>query len=363
MPRYARLAAQVLARADRSSAAVAPEPDVRARAIEAMAGAITARARAKRLRTGASALALVAAAAAVAVVGLRLSPNAHTPVVAEPAQIVAYSVSGGPSVVVSGSPSPLAGGQRLPVGSRLMTPADGRAVLSFSTGTSVIVEGGADLTVADEGLSQVLRLDTGSIDVHVAKLAHDQRFLVETADAEVEVRGTRFRVAIAPAGSVCAGRTMVDVSEGVVTVQHGGAQARLAAGASWPEECARTVDVASLPRAAATTTPAPTGTPAAAAAAASTFASTSTLRDQNDLFARAFVARRRGDNDGALATLDHFLAVYPRSPLLESVVVERVRVLRASSPSRAASAARDYLARYPDGFARAEAEAIVAGAP
>jgi hypothetical protein len=40
-----------------------------------------------------------------------------------------------------------------------------------------------------------------------------------------------------------------------------------------------------------------------------------------------------------------------------------MRVERAVSPARAAVAAREYLARYPNGFARTEAEAILAGPP
>jgi hypothetical protein len=40
-----------------------------------------------------------------------------------------------------------------------------------------------------------------------------------------------------------------------------------------------------------------------------------------------------------------------------------MRLLRGGDPSRAAGAARAYLARYPNGFAHAEAEAILAGSP
>jgi hypothetical protein len=40
-----------------------------------------------------------------------------------------------------------------------------------------------------------------------------------------------------------------------------------------------------------------------------------------------------------------------------------MRLLRAGQSPRAVAAARQYLARYPNGFAYAEAEAIVAGSP
>jgi hypothetical protein len=87
------------------------------------------------------------------------------------------------------------------------------------------------------------------------------------------------------------------------------------------------------------------------------------LADQNDLFAAAATARRRGDVRGALAALDRFLARYPASPLAESATVERMRTLRSVGSARAAGAAKDYLARYPGGFAHAEAEAIATGRP
>ena len=88
----------------------------------------------------------------------------------------------------------------------------------------------------------------------------------------------------------------------------------------------------------------------------------STLGEQNDLFAEAIVAKREGESQTALATFDRFLATYPASPLAQSAAVERMRLLRAAQSPRAATAARQYLARYPNGFARAEAEDILAGA-
>jgi hypothetical protein len=40
-----------------------------------------------------------------------------------------------------------------------------------------------------------------------------------------------------------------------------------------------------------------------------------------------------------------------------------MRLLRATASGRAIATARQYLARYPTGFARTEAETIVAGLP
>jgi outer membrane protein assembly factor BamD (BamD/ComL family) len=89
----------------------------------------------------------------------------------------------------------------------------------------------------------------------------------------------------------------------------------------------------------------------------------SVLSQQNALFAVAVDARRRGDTSGAIAALEQLLSRYPSGPLDESARAERLRVLRAAGSTRTQGVARDYLARYPSGFARAEAEAVLAGAP
>jgi hypothetical protein len=74
-------------------------------------------------------------------------------------------------------------------------------------------------------------------------------------------------------------------------------------------------------------------------------------------------AKRRGESRAALALFDRFLEEYPGSTLVESAVVERMRLLHATSPARGRAVAREYMGRYPNGFARGEAEAIVAEAP
>ena len=145
-------------------------------------------------------------------------------------------------------------------------------------------------------------------------------------------------------------RTRVAVTEGVVVVRRGGVETRVGPGVHWPVGCERAsgtppVPVSALPRAAPSSTPA------------------STLAEQNALFASAVAARRRGDTRSALSVLDQFLVTYPASPLDESARAERVRLLRSSRSTRAEGAARDYLDRYPGGFARAEAEAVLRGIP
>jgi ferric-dicitrate binding protein FerR (iron transport regulator) len=369
VPHYAWLARKLLAKDRRSP--VPPPPQERAQAIEAIAAALNERARRRRaIRWGLSALGAAAAAAAV-LVGVRF---AHHPTVLAESQtiapaIVAHPAAGGASVLVSGAAAPLLEGRRLAAGSRIVTPANGRATLSFSTGTTASLGEGTDLTVGGEGGTELLRLSEGSVDLVVAKLAAGQRFLVDTPDAEVEVHGTRFRVAVAPPDPKCGAgtTTRVVVTEGVVAVRHGGIEWRLLAGDRWPNDCPApasvpaigapafvgrgagdSVDVMSLARTPAGVGHAPRG---------------SSLAAQNDLYEEATEAKHRGDVAGAMAAFDHLLAKYPTCPLAEAATVERMRLMRASSPGRAAALAEQYLARYPAGFARAEAEAIVSAAP
>jgi ferric-dicitrate binding protein FerR (iron transport regulator) len=357
-PRYAGLVSKLLAR-DPSPAPL-PSPGERSRAISALAAALAARSRRRRAQRWVAVFGAVAATFVLAFFGARLMSRPAVRLSSAPVpatsggQIVAHAVAGESSLVVQGAEVPLDDGRLLSPGSRVVTPASGRATLSFSSGTGVLLREATDLTVAADGSSQVLRLDEGSIELHVAKLKPDQRFLVDTPDSEVEVRGTRFTVSVVPPDAACGAgvRTRVAVTEGVVVVRHAGNEDRVPAGAQWPAGCQA---VERAPASPADRIPVALA-PAVAAGA-------STLAEQNDLFARAVSARRRGDVRDALVLLNRFSATYPSSPLAEGILVERMRILRATASPRSAQVARDYLAHYPNGFARAEAEAIVAGGP
>jgi hypothetical protein len=91
----------------------------------------------------------------------------------------------------------------------------------------------------------------------------------------------------------------------------------------------------------------------------------SQLAAQNDLFVAAARARKQGRPSQALDLFERFVETYPDSSLLESALVQRMRLLRAGgTPGAAAQAATRYLGQFPDGFARTEAEQVlgVAGA-
>lgn len=289
------------------------------------------------------------------------------------------SVSGTVLVVRGHEGVTLGQGARVGRGDRVVASAAGSTVLRLRKGTELRAMSGADVRVAEDGRAEVLELHAGSVQLHVAKLAPGDQFIVRTSDAEVEVRGTQFRVDV---GEPCAGTaTRVAVTEGVVVVRHAGAETRLVANESWPTQCiAQTAaappahvpaparsreespEPASIPDGrvgpqAAPPAPVhvapPTSSVAIAAQRSSTASSDSA--EQNRLFTEAMAAKRRGDRTAALDSLDRLTSAFPHGLLAESAAVERMRILAASDPTRAAEAARTYLARHPNGYARGEA--------
>jgi hypothetical protein len=357
-PRYARLASRVL-EAGGPDSGPPPPPASRAAAIAAIENALSRRARSKRRTRWIGRLAAAAAVLAAVGGGARYLAHRGTWTAAAPAtspaeqRIVAQTVAGGASVVVGAQAVPVTEGRAVAPGTRVVTAKSGQLLLAFSAGTSAVLQDGGDATLD----AQAVRLDSGSLDLHVAKQAGDQRFVVRTFDAEVEVRGTQLRVSVVPPDPSCGGgtSTRVAVSDGVVVVRHGGSEARVGAGEQWPAGCG--------PASSDASSAAVGGVGPGAAHVPPSPSTASTLGEQNDLFAQAIAAKRRGDAGSAIAEFDRFLARYPNSPLAESATVERMRLLRSVGSSRAPAAAKAYLARYPNGFAHAEAEAIEAGSP
>jgi hypothetical protein len=248
-------------------------------------------------------------------------------------------------------------GRPLGAGERVSTQAGGSADLSLSTGTRILLEERTDVVVESAGLLEAFGIERGAIDAQVAKLEPGQRFVVHTPDAEIEVRGTQFRVRVVAADPSCSSGTVtrVEVSEGVVAVRHAGIETLAGPGSSWPPGCAPVPA-----RAAPVQLPPPASTIAQKSSSPS---ASSTLGDQNALFARAIAAKQRGDTSGAIADFEKLLATYPGSPLAESAAAERMRLLSSIDPRRGAEAAREYLRRWPDGLVRAEAQGIAEQSP
>jgi ferric-dicitrate binding protein FerR (iron transport regulator) len=346
--------------------------------IAAMARRLRARRQWRARRAwGGGALAVAASAAALAVSLHR--PSSVVPTLAgrelsgdDPgnarAPFVADHVSGGVLVVSKGRANPTRDGAELGTGDHVLTLLDGRATIALPTGTRLAVEGGGDVAVLSEGATQLFELASGALRADVAKLKAGERFVIRTGDAEIEVRGTSFRVATAAADPACGHglKTRVSVYEGVVTVRTNGADpVALRPGDVWPPGCddgsagsphSAPPPLAPAPPSPLAPAPPPLAPPVEASPAAR--APTSDLTAQNDLFDAAMEHERSGDAVAAVAAFDRLMAKYPGGPLAESAALERMKLLSGYDRVRASDAARDYLRRYPRGFGRAEAEAI-----
>jgi hypothetical protein len=102
--------------------------------------------------------------------------------------------------------------------------------------------------------------------------------------------------------------------------------------------------------------------PSAPAAAAASAEPVSTLAEENQLFKEAAEAGRNGDLQGAVSRLDKLLHDHPASPLAQTALVRKFRLLeKAGKLGEARREAERYLQAYPTGFAVKEAQALMAG--
>ncbi len=363
MSELAKAAAKVLA--ERSVTAPAVGADERARSIAAIQRAMAARAAMARRRRIGGVVAAVAVAAAVALgigLGHGSAKSLHgTSVRLAPGEVTmtATRVDDGVQVERSGDATgrhALAPQAALGAGDRVVAPSGAHVLLAFSTGAGVTLEG-ADVTVLGVEAMEQLDLRGGAVVANVAALAPGRRFVVDAPDAAIEAdaRGASFRIDVAPTAA-CGGRTRLVVTQGSVTVRSATGVERVAGGAAWPAPCTAELGAPTAAKdAGAASAAAPTVRATNGASAVST---PDALTAQNDLFADAMTAKRRGDSAGAIAALDTLLARYPGGPLSESAEVERFRLVRDVDAGRAAELARSYLRRYPKGFARDEARTI-----
>jgi len=360
-PALAKIATDALA-AERLET-TEPTAVKRARAVALIAATIANEARLRRRRRIGVAMAAAAAAAIVVTIGsIRHRPIAPpTPIEVAHASTVTgtvHALSGNADIVHSGQAQPLDASMALVAGDSVLAHQDGRAAITLSTGTHIVVEGDGDVVVVEQDATQIYALQSGALQADVAKLSEGERFFVRTRDAEIEVRGTSFHMSVvAPDASCGAGTiTRLSVSEGVVVVRASGVETRVTAGDFWPRDCAAQKDFVAPQKSDSPSAPV---LPSNAAAYGSKLPA-SELAAQNDVFAQATAAKNGGDVSGAIAGYERYLVKYPGGPLAESATVERMRLLASIDSRRAAVAAKAYLARYPNGFARDEAERLAA---
>ncbi len=370
-PRYPQLLARLVARKKRDEAPP-PLPSARMAEIGLLQRAIVERAARRRTARNAGFGAAAALAFAGALTAHFSLPKGDT-TAPEPAkdhhvEVVASANGSGTVVPPTGAPVPLASDTLLAPGSRLHVGPVAGARLALSTGTRIAIEPGSDIAVMSHGQAAIFSLTGGALRAEVAKLGPDERFVVKTADSEVEVRGTSFRVGVVPPDPACGEgtTTRVVVYEGIVVVREHDRTWSVRKGDEWPSGCAMAAVKSNPLPIERTNVAAPRVEPRAALAKTPTATSPlppepSSLAEENDQFAEAMFAKRSSDAAGAIAAFDHFLAKHPASHLAENASAERMKLLSGIDRARAAAAARQYLVKYPSGFARDEAESILAG--
>ncbi len=248
-------------------------------------------------------------------------------------------------------------GDVLQTGDALETRSGGSVTLGVSSGDVKLVTAGRIEVVSTTAAERRLRVALGSVEVDLPrKLPHGQALIMETPDAQVRVVGTAFRVDV-NLDETGKPATEVNVRRGTVWVsQHGERRATLGAGSKW-----RSAPEASTERVSAAEPKSEPRTDAFASRATPRPAEPQgTLAEENRLYESALAARNAGDDRRAADAFGQLLARYPRSVLREQSLAERFRALdRAGQVSAAVASARRYLAAYPDGFARGDAERIV----
>jgi hypothetical protein len=229
---------------------------------------------------------------------------------------------------------------------------------------AVHAEGDAGWSEQRVGAVDQVRLDRGTLWIHVEHSSDDLRLLVLLPDGVLEDTGTTFTVTVQDGRT-----TRVAVQDGRVQLRGVGAEpVDIGAGATWLP-AARPVASA-----ATSTSGSPPGSPAPAqsvpehalgparrphAPATGTAASVRAGDDTAADFHAAMAAFDGGDDAAAAAAFASFLTKHPADSRAEDAAYLRaVALQRAGDASGMKGAAQEYLRRFPSGFRRAEVEAL-----
>jgi hypothetical protein len=203
-------------------------------------------------------------------------------------------------------------------------------------------------------LGHVVLVD-GAVWVHVERTRSDQRFLLTTPDGEIEVRGTRFLTVVGKGST-----NHVEVSAGIVSLRlRGEREITLRAGESWDRPIAEgePAPVAAAPPAKASAS----RSPKTVVRPASEQPDNAAREPAVDPFVAGVQAFRSGDYASADEQLARFAIETPADPRIEDAFFLRaVATARQGKKAIAADLARAYLARFPKGLRRPEAERISA---
>lgn len=259
---------------------------------------------------------------------------------AESALAITFVGSVGQTMARSGvNPHALHAGENL-LGDpgEIETAAAGSAELLTSAGLGLNL--GAATRVSLSGLvgapavNQV-DLRQGLLTCSVPHLHEGQRFSVQTPDARVVVHGTVFSVRV-DANRAHGVETCVEVTDGVVIVQHAGHETALNAGDRWgcdssaPAAASAAVESKSEPE------PVPVRESGVSerrpiAHGSARAAERGTLGDESRLLQDALAAERVGQPERAQSLLNQLFARYPNSPLTSEARRASARIASASN--------------------------------
>lgn len=215
----------------------------------------------------------------------------------------------------------------------------------------------ADWHVVDSSPSTRVALHAGTARFEVDHLRAGQRFVVVLPDGEIEVRGTGFVVRVA--GST----EEVSVDSGIVALRIGGSETLLSAGMRWSRP---------LPPVTSTSSPASAmPTPVLATVASSVIATAPLLATAKAApstkepvasgsdFGAAMKSFASADYAAADTAFADFATRHPGDARVEDALFLRaVCASRLGNNEGARARAREYLARYPQGFRVADARRL-----
>ncbi len=298
----------------------------------------------RNLYVGSLALTAVAASAVLSlreVVDANPRSESETAV---PSTIAGSSCSNNESCLSSTAPEmdvAMASGTRFAPGTRLETALGEPRELALVSGTRLRIAGGTTLHYEQGDTIHRFAISRGHTGFSVAKQRERERFLVRTPDTEIEVHGTVFEVAINERADSCGHFTAVTVSEGIVEVRAAGQRSFVTAGRTWPDGCEHPATRQRIgSKVKPNSKPQTAGRAAGSLAPAEPIvsneeghnsqveqATSSSLAQQNRLYARATRALQRGSYDEAIVLYDDLAARYPDGPLAASAAAAKFRAL------------------------------------
>ncbi len=246
-------------------------------------------------------------------------------------------------------------------------PAPERAMAPGEPSYELVTSAGAEWQPLERGPTLRLSARRGRFELSVRHLAPGQRFVLVLPDGELEVQGTRFVVEVDGARTLS-----VSVAEGRVALrvrERGGSLLLLGAGERFASEPLPASPAGSSPpppaeRGSATAAPAPPPGDAAPAGDAAAPADSSGHESTADgsggaEFKRAMSAFSSGNYGEAEKRFQAFAARHPADPRAEDATfLSAVASARRGDQAGARALAQRYLARYPQGLRRREAERL-----